>query len=243
MIPCFIVARARSERFPGKHFEFVYHRMPMLEFVVKRCEFFGLKPYVCIPKDEYDRFFGITTCLDIFEGDPDNVEARVLECAHHYQIKAFHQLDADDPLFDPFAVLDSFNASQAGRLWRVTPSYHSRAGSGRMGTTYNLSSPTGGDRNLLDTLQNYPWPQRLTVDYPEDLCLVRMVAETLGGYMAPRSAVDELFIKNPDLHRVNWFRNQEWKAHQDAETRWRNRSQSDPGDCQNRIESSSKQNQ
>ena len=222
--PCFILARRKSERLAFKHF-LMLGDMPMIEFVVKRCEFFGFKPFICVPKGDYDTFNERTSCLDIFEGDPDNVEARVIECAHHYRIKIFHALDADDPFFDPFAVLDSFNASQTNRLWRITPSYHSRAGSGRMGTTYNLTSPSGGDRNLLDALGTYPWPQRLTVDYPEDLCLVRMVAETLGGYMAPRTAVDELFVKNPDLHKINWFRNAEWKAHQDDERRTRFREE------------------
>ena len=223
-LPCFIIARKTSRRFPGKHFEFIYD-IPMIEFVVQRCIFFGFKPHLCVPYGDYNTFNEQTTCLDIFEGDPDNVETRVLECAHHYGIKVFHCLDADDPLFDPFAVLDSWNAAQASRLWRVKPSYHSAAGSGRVGTSYNLNSPSGGDRNLLDTLASYPWPQRLTVDYPEDLCLVRMVAETVGGYMAPRAAIDELFVRNPDLHKINWFRSAEWEAHQDDERRARIREE------------------
>ena len=216
MIPVFILARIGSERLKEKHF------LPLgdvlsIEHVVLRCQHFGFQPYLCVPKGEYDAFNAETTCLDIFEGDPDNVETRLLECAHHYNIKVFHALDGDDPFFDPYAILDSFNAARQSRLSKVTPSYNSQSGTGRMGTTFNLEAPAGDIRNLMDT-GNFVWPQRLTLDYPEDFALLGMIARTLG-YMAPRSAVDELFVKNPDLHRINWFRNAEWKERQAKEPR------------------------
>lgn len=217
MIPCFILARLGSERLPKKHF-LTLGSTNVIDFVVRRCVHFGFKPFLCVPEGEYDEFNAATSALDIFEGSADNIEQRVIECAHHYKIQVFHVLDGDDPFFDPFAVIESFTAAQTQRLWRVTPSYHSQSGSGRMGTTYNLQSPTGGDRNILDSSE-YPWPQRLTIDYWEDYYLCAAVERAAGGYMADRKVIDELFVKNPQLHLVNWHRTAEWKERQQHERR------------------------
>ena len=218
MIPCFILARTTSERLPGKHF------LPLgdvcsIEHMVLRCQHFGFEPFLCVPKGDYDAFNQTTTCIDIFEGDMD-VETRLMECATHYNIKFFHALDGDDPFFDPYSILDSINAARQARLYKVTPSYNSQSGTGRMGTTYNLEAPAGGVRNLMDA-GGHVWPQRLTVDYQEDYALAAMIARMLGGYMAPRQQVDELFIRNPALYQIYWFRNAEWKERQEHEHRER----------------------
>lgn len=217
MIPCFILARLGSERLPKKHF-LQLGNVTVIDHVVRRCQHFGFKPFLCVPEGEYDEFNAASIALDIFAGDAANVETRLIECAHHYNIKVFHALDGDDPFFDPFAVLESYQSATTHRLWRVTPSYHSQSGSGRMGTTYNLQSPTGGDRNLLDS-SKYPWPQRITVDYWEDYHLVCAVNRAVGGYMADRTEIDQLFVNNPQLHLVNWHRTEEWKERQLHERR------------------------
>lgn len=215
MIPCLILARANSERLPGKHF-LKLGGTTVIDHVVRRCQHFGFRPIVCIPEGDYGAFNAAISTIDIFEGSPDDVQTRLMEAAHHYGIKIFHALDGDDPFFDPFSIIESYTAAQTQRLWRVTPSYHSLSGSGRMGTTYNLQAPAGGDRNLLDSAE-YPWPQRLTIDYWEDYHLICAVNRAVGGYMADRKIVDELFVKNPQLHLLNWFRTEEWKERQGRE--------------------------
>ena len=54
---------------------------------------------------------------------------------------------------------------------------------------------------------------RLTLDYEEDYWLLATVQRIVGS-LAPRKEIDELFRKNPDLYKINWFRNQEWKKKQ-----------------------------
>jgi spore coat polysaccharide biosynthesis protein SpsF (cytidylyltransferase family) len=221
VIPCFILARMGSTRLPKKHL-LRLGGTTVIDFIVKRCQFFGFKPTVCVPEGEYDAFNQATEITDLFEGSPDNVEVRVIEASYHYKVKAFHVLDGDDPFFDPLSVLDSYQAARTQGIWKVSPSYNSQSGSGRVGTTYNLDATKGVHRNLLDTLPSYPWPQRLTLDYPEDYALIQAVERAVGGYMAPRAVVDELFVKNPQLHLVNWFRTDEWKERQVYENRDRN---------------------
>lgn len=215
MIPALITARMGSTRLPKKHL-LPLGNTSVIDYVVKRCQHFGFEPYLCVPHDEVDAFSVVTSCLDVFGGDPQNVEARLIECARHHDITVFHHLDGDDPFFDEYAVIDSFNSAAAG-LSRVFPSYQSQSGSGRVGTSYNLHTSAKQTRNLLDRMNTYPWPQRLTLDYAEDYHLILAVDRMSGGYMAPRQAVDELFVKNPSLHLINWFRTAEWKDRQNHE--------------------------
>jgi spore coat polysaccharide biosynthesis protein SpsF (cytidylyltransferase family) len=54
---------------------------------------------------------------------------------------------------------------------------------------------------------------RLTLDYEEDYWLLESVRRMVGN-LASRDKVDRLFLSNPDLYKINWFRNDEWKAGQ-----------------------------
>lgn len=211
-----ILARAASQRLPGKHF-LDLGDTNVIDFVARRVEHFGFKAVIAVPRGEAAKFIRFTSCK-VMEGDPDNVELRGLEVTRELGVNLYHLLDGDDPLFDPLAVLESLNLARQFRLSQVRPSSHSRGGSGRMGTTYNLDAPAGEVRNLMDALE-LPWPQRLTLDYAEDYALIRMAADAIGGYMAPRSAVDRLFVDNPDLHKINWFRNAQWKQRLEDEQR------------------------
>lgn len=216
ILPVFITARLGSTRLPRKHL-LPLGAHTVIECIVRRCEHFGFKPYLCVPDTEREAFAAETTCLDVFAGDAVNVEARLIECAHAYGLKTFHHLDGDDPYFDADAVIDSYNSLFPTKLGRVRPSSQSQAGSGRVGTSYNLDGKD--ERNLMDRLERAPWPQRLTLDYPEDYHLILAVDRMCGSYMAPRWAIDELFVRNPDLHKVNWFRTAEWKERQRHEQR------------------------
>ena len=60
-----------------------------------------------------------------------------------------------------------------------------------------------------------PHNMRLTLDYVEDYCLLETVRKVVGNF-AMRKDIDQIFIDNPALYQVNWFRNEEWKAAQVA---------------------------
>ena len=55
---------------------------------------------------------------------------------------------------------------------------------------------------------------RLTLDYEEDYWLLRTVLRLLGPG-ATMAEIEDLFLRNPDLAEVNWFRNAAWKAGQE----------------------------
>lgn len=215
MIPVLITARLGSTRLPNKHL------LPLgsgvvISHVIERCEHFGFMPYLCVPDINCRLFADALPTVKVLGGDPENVEARLIECADTLNIKHFHQIDGDDPFFDEQAVIESFMGGM--QFSRVYPSSLSETGSGRVGTTYNLAPRVMETRKLSDT-PGHPWPQRLTLDYEEDYHLITAVNRIVGGYMAPRAVVDDLFRNNPDLHLINWFRTAEWKMRQQHELR------------------------
>ena len=56
---------------------------------------------------------------------------------------------------------------------------------------------------------------RLTLDYEEDYLLMKVIAQILGKNTS-RDQIDNLFVNNPDLAKINWFRNTDWKAKQNS---------------------------
>ncbi len=63
----------------------------------------------------------------------------------------------------------------------------------------------------------FPFKVRLTLDYEEDYWLLESVRRIVGNF-ATRNEIDEFFIKNPDFHKINWFRNNEWKLAQQSKS-------------------------
>ena len=214
-IPVVIAARLGSSRLPNK-LMLDLGGIPVIEHVVKRCEHFGFKPHICCNFEEDVRAFEeVSSCLDVF-GTTASVETALLECASHYDLRVFHQIDADDPFFDRDMVMESLQCFRRAPFSRVRPSVYSQAGTGLVGTSYHLDAKEKREEILPDPARMV-WPLRLTLDYPEDYHLLLAVNRMVGGYMAPRCAVDALFVNNPDLHKINYFRNSEWKARQESE--------------------------
>ena len=186
MIPVFILARLTSERLPRKHL-LQLGDISVVEWMVKRCAYFGFKPHLCVPENEVKLFEDATSCLDVFGGDPDNVEARAIEASHHFNSPIFHLLDGDDPFFSREAVTGSMQLFRAGRFSLIHHSVASQSGSGLMGTSWNLEAPENSTEQTYPD-EPSPWPLRLTLDYEEDYHLINAVARMVG-YMAPRWAV------------------------------------------------------
>ena len=211
-IPTLITARTGSVRLPKKHL-LDFGSMSVIQHMVRRCEHFGFRPIICCPKEDVATFSGATTCLDVFGLTTDNVEELLIEAANEYGLTVFHHIDGDDPFFCRDMVVESMQCLR-GKFSRIHPSIYSQSGSGLVGTSYNIKAPGDSTQEILPDPAHAVWPQRLTLDYEEDYHLLLAVNRMVGGYMAPRWAVDQLFERNPDLHKINWHRTTEWKAKQ-----------------------------
>ena len=76
-----------------------------------------------------------------------------------------------------------------------------------------LDKVEGVKKITLPETKNQNLKMRLTLDYEEDYWLLESVRKILGN-SATRDKVDKLFVTNPDMYKLNWFRNEEWKNEQ-----------------------------
>ena len=58
--------------------------------------------------------------------DPRKIKSRWYDCAKKFKLKYFHTIDADDPFFDPLAVIKSLELLKSYDL--ILPSKFSRNG-------------------------------------------------------------------------------------------------------------------
>ncbi|HEY4707724.1 MAG TPA: NTP transferase domain-containing protein [Thermodesulfobacteriota bacterium] len=233
MVPAFITVRSRSTRLPDKCL-LPFGDKNVLEHVIRRAKHFGLEPVVCTTNDPSDdRVVKIAQRegAKYFRGSDVNKLRRWLGCCDAFGIEAFHTVDADDPFFDAELVKRSFEALKDG-YDAVYPTESSKNGAASVGFSltrdivsracalvgeghdtemmWHFLERVGGLRKReLEDGAAAP-RMRLTLDYEEDYWLLATVQRIVGGN-APRQAVNGLFERNPDLHRINWFRNVEWK--------------------------------
>ena len=209
MIPTFITVRASSTRLAKKCFLDFGEGMTVLDHVVKRCQHFGLEPTICAPIDDMEQFHKIDCAMYFGSMDP---QQRWFDCAKHFDIKAFHALDADDPFFDPYEVMRSFAYLQDNHLHCVLPSKTSAGGAALMGTSW---ADRQGETMILP--EGRPAPQiRMTLDYPEDYWFLRTLVRLGYDYKTPRVDIE----RGIDLHSltsINKFRTDDWKRNKARE--------------------------
>jgi len=233
--PVLITVRSSSTRLPRKCF-LPFGDVTVLEHIILRSLHYKLDPIVCTTEDqEDDEIVSIATKRNVkyFRGPTKNKLLRWKLCCDHFGLLDFHSVDADDPFFDGKEVKESMDLLSSGRFDMVKPTESSSSGAATVG--YSLTSNIV--KRACDTLDdnsdtemiwyyieaisnlkcvNLPekkeliTKQRLTLDYIEDYWLLESVRRMIGN-LADREEVDELFIRNPDLYKINWFRNEEWK--------------------------------
>jgi len=235
-IPAFITVRTGSSRLPQKCL-LPFGEGNVIEHMIRRIRFFDMDPIVCTtdkPADDILEKIAIEYQVKCFRGSELHKLKRWLDCCDAFNIAAFHTVDADDPFFDADLVKKSFALLSTG-YDMVSPTEASSMGSASVGYSltrdiirkacaisnsqdtemmwYYLDKVPGIKKIQLSDEDPHPVRVRLTLDYPEDYWLLCTVQRTMGAN-ASRKEIDDLFRRNPDLHKINWFRNQEWKEAQ-----------------------------
>lgn len=238
VIPVFISVRTASKRLPKKCL-LPFGDGNVLQHVIKRARFFGFDPIVCTTeKSEDNIIIDIARGEEVkcFRGDEKNKIKRWVDCCDRYNIDKFHTVNADCPFFDKELIEKSMNWLDEKKVDVVYPTKNAASGGGGVDFSFRkdiLIKALGFD-DSEDTemvwkfiekvpglrfarLKNNTNPPmvRLTLDYVEDYILLRAVERLVGTYASRVLVVDELFRRNPDLYRINWFRNSEWKKLQD----------------------------
>jgi len=234
----FITVRTSSTRLPNKCL------LPLgdetvISHVVKRAISYGIEPIVCTSIDKSDDILEeISKELGVkcFRGSLANKLKRWLDCSEHFNVNSFHTIDADDPLFDGKEMIASLDLLRSKDYDVVCPTESSSAGGASVGYSLttaiikkaleNLDADTDTEMmwyylekvgqikmiNLPETTNNNI-KVRLTLDYKEDYWLLASIVRILGDNPA-RNEVMQLLLKNPDIAKINLFRNDEWKKAQ-----------------------------
>ena len=232
-----ITVRTSSSRLPQKCL-MPFGDRRVIEHIIQRARHYGLDPVVCTSTDPSDDILEKIANQEgarCFRGSLINKLKRWSDCCSHFKIDEFHSVDADDPFFDGDLMKKSLGLLMQG-YDMVAPTKSSAAGGASVGFSlkadliHRASAITRDDDDTemmwyylekMEGLKKIEMPDpdldpvkvRLTLDYEEDYWLLSSVCRILG-HLAPRADVDNLFRRNPDLYKINWFRNEEWKAGQ-----------------------------
>jgi spore coat polysaccharide biosynthesis protein SpsF len=233
-----ITVRTSSTRLPNKCL-LPFGDGNVLEHIIRRTLAYGITPIVCTSIDCSDDIIeriAVKEGVKFFRGSLVNKLKRWSDCAEQFELETFHTIDADDPFFDGDEIKKSMELLRVGLYDVVYPTESSSAGGASVG--YSLTAeivkrasntiPVDADTEMmwyyiekipnirmqvLPDEQSLKFSVRLTLDYEEDYWLLCSVRRILGN-LALRSEVNKLFLRNPDLYLVNFFRNQEWKSAQ-----------------------------
>lgn len=231
----FVTVRTASSRLKRKCL-LEFGQGNVLEHIVRRSKFFGFEPVVCTTSlredDIIEEIAKKEGCL-LYRGSAEDKLQRWLGACDEFGIESFHAIDADDLFFDGELGRKSFELLQEG-YDIVYPSSNIYVGGVGFSITSDIIRKACSIKDSDDTEMMWyfvekvphlrkialPVPDartaniRLTLDYEEDYWMLLTVLRILGS-QATRVEIEDLFVRNPDLHRINWFRNEEWKRMQE----------------------------
>lgn len=241
VITSFVSARVGSSRLPNKCL-LSFGAVNVLQHGIRRAKMNGLNPIVCTPSTHENNIIeeiALSEGVRCFRGHDDDRLRRWLDCAHEFNIAAFHTVDLDDPFFDPEMMKASFELMLKDNLDFVEPTLLSSNGNASVGYSIRTSIvekacqlyAEGENTELLwnylkkvDGYRSKVLPQsdsfssieaRLTLDYEEDYWLLSTLCRILGNE-ASRNDIDRILYDNPALKEINWFRNDQWKVNQNS---------------------------
>tara|TARA_B100001769_G_C22112236_1_gene602090 strand:+ start:3956 stop:4687 length:732 start_codon:yes stop_codon:yes gene_type:complete len=232
-----ITVRSSSNRLPRKCF-LSFGNMTVIEHMIKRVKHYKLKPIICTTNESEDvEIVNISRKLgvDYFCGSSINKLMRWRDCCRKFKIKIFHTVDADDLFFCGKEVLRSLSVLKKG-YDMVSPSPSAANGGCTVGFSLtsnvveracdNLHVDTDTEMmwNFIEKLQNIKIKEledpkesiikeRMTLDYPEDYVMLKNILSKVGN-LGSREEIARILKDNPDIARINSFRNKQWKDNQ-----------------------------
>ena len=235
-----VTGRTSSTRLPNKCL-LPFGQGNVISHVVKRAISYGMRPIICTsidPSDDILENIARELNVECFRGSMKNKLKRWLDCTEEFDIEYFHTIDADDPFFDGDEMIESLELLKSQNFDVVCPTESSSSGGASVGYSltsdivkkalagvddnadtemmwYYLAKIDGINMTMLPDVRNTNLKIRLTLDYSEDFWLLSSLVRILGND-ADRKDIDRFFSDNPQMYKINYFRNQEWKAAQET---------------------------
>ena len=186
-----IVVRTGSTRLPRKCL-LPFGEGNVLEHVIKRARHFNFEPIIAtthLAEDDVIEKIAEWNDCKCYRGSINDIEERIEKACKVFNITSFTRIDADDVFFEP----------NTGQGHRYIGDWHDTA---------------EGYKNCANHI-------RLTLDYWEDYGLLSIVLAASSWFPSFRTGdeIIELFKRNPDLYKINWFRQQNYEEYQQCESK------------------------
>lgn len=232
MIKGIITVRSQSNRLFEKCF-LEFGNRNVLEHIIDRARFFSIDPIISTTNNELDdRIVDIANKKDVkyFRGSESDKLERWKDTCKMFNLDNFITIDGDDLFFDGDLNLKSYETLVSGNYDmvmhpKIMP-YHGCVGySIKADILYKVceQKKTSKTENHWEFIKNISSSRficldiekkkenkiRLTLDYIEDYWLLRTVLRILG-HNATGDQIINLFHDNKDLHKVNWFRTDDY---------------------------------
>ena len=238
-----ITVRTSSSRFPGKCLSRFNIHETLIEHIIIRTKSYKILPIICTSTSKSDDVLeeiAVKNGIKIFRGSLANKISRWYHCAKHFDLKSFHNIDADDPFFDGERMKKSMRILENKNLDYVKPSNYSNNGGATEG--YSISTEfienvykKYKDHNLDTEMAIYYFEKfnaiceimddptykikvknkipRLTLDYFEDYIFLNHLSFVVNDNNV-RKNVENFLIKNINFSDINIHLNELWKKKQ-----------------------------
>ena len=235
-----ITVRSKSERLPNKCF-YKLGKKTVLEHIIARLKFYQIETIICttdLKSDDKIVEIANKNKVKYYRGSVKNKLLRWYDCCVKFKIDFFHTIDADDPYFDGILVKKSLNLLKKNKNCIIFPSKYASSGGATYGYSINRDSLEyiiKETNNSTDTEMIEPFFKknknikiirsnfneiktkgRFTLDYKEDYFFLNIIATSIGDN-ASRNKINTFLKYNPNLIKINLFRNRDFKNKQRAQ--------------------------
>jgi spore coat polysaccharide biosynthesis protein SpsF len=214
-IVCFIEARFRATRLPGKVLKPILGK-PMLELMIERLKRARTIDGIVVATTDQEPDTPIAELAErigvgVFRGSEDDVLGRVLGAARKYEAEVIVETTGDCPLHDP-AIVDKvvadFRIGGADFVSNVLDYTTPRGTDVRVFTTEALSEINRTSNDPADhehvSLHFWEHPEKyrlrnVVTDFPPDVAQLRLTVDTPEDFELVRRVYEELYPVNPEF--------------------------------------------
>ena len=230
MVDCIIQARMGSTRFPKKILQKIDSRKTVLEFLISQLKKSNKIKKIIIATtslSEDDEIVNLCKKLNImcFRGESENVLDRYYQCAKYFGSKNIMRITSDCPLIDPELIDEGIEKFQENKYDYVENSEgkfphgvdycifkfsklqdawkHANLPSEKEHVTPYILKKINKKRYFnFQSKKDYS-KYRITLDYPEDLKLLRIIVSEINTRPILLKDIINFLEKNPNLVQIN----------------------------------------
>ena len=228
---CIIQARMGSTRLPGKVMKLLDDKNPSLQYTINQLKnSLNLNKIIVatteLKEDDIIEKTSKDNKIDCFRGNSENVLDRFYECAKEFQLKVIIRITADCPLIDPKivdSIIEIFNSGKFDYVHNMEPRTFPDGLDIEVFTfkileeaQKNAKLPSEKEhvtpyfRNNKDKFKiknvinekNMSF-HRWTLDYQEDLDLIRNIVSQIKNRPILMNDIINLFNHKPDIFKIN----------------------------------------